>query len=62
MLLLIRTRYPSLATVLGVIFAIAFIGLGVCTGHTLWLVSGVVSLGLSAARISKGRRAGQAGA
>jgi hypothetical protein len=56
MLLLIRLRYPFLATVLGIVVALAALGIGIGAHHPAMTVMGAASLALSVARLRAARR------
>jgi hypothetical protein len=50
MLLIIRHFHPALATVVGAVVGVCFVAFGVATDHSLFVLSGAVSVLLSIAR------------
>ena len=61
MLLLLRfTGHQKLASVLGLLTTIASLTFGVITHNHVWLITGCLSLVLSAAQIRHQRQAGSA--
>lgn len=56
MLLILRHIHPALANVAGGIVGAGFVALGVTTGHSVFVVSGAVSVLLSVVRINHGCR------
>jgi hypothetical protein len=56
MLLILRHIHPALANIAGGIVGAGFVALGVTTGHSVFVLSGGVSVVLSVARINHGYR------